>query len=173
MRFVTPYTSRPFHSYWQEITKKISGYRPLPEDQIILVGARDFDKTEHSRLESSEITHIHWDELRKLGVDKSMNSALYDLSRKVDHVYVHVDMDVHDVNQVPANLYNKPEGGLTPMEVRDAIRTIASRFNICGASVTAFDPDEDEENKGLCAGIELIELICEMVSKQHEKKISS
>lgn len=157
---------------WQEITKKISGYRQLPEDQVILVGARDFDKTELSRLKSSKITHLHWNELRKLGIDKSMNSALHDLSRKVSHVYIHVDMDVHDPNQAPANLY-QPEGGLNPTEVRDTVRTIASRFNICGASVTAFDPDADEENKGIRVGIELIELICEMASIQHERKISS
>jgi hypothetical protein len=44
---------------------------------------------------------------------------------------------------------------------------------MCGASVTAFDPDPDENNKGLNAGIGLIELICEIVSNQEEKKISS
>ena len=157
---------------WQEMVKTIPGYRPLPEDQVLLVGARDLDDMEYSRLESSEIAHLKWDEIRELGVDKAMNPHLHRLSRKVDQVYLHVDMDVHDANLAPANLY-KPEGGLTPMEVRDAVRNITNQFNICGASVTAFDPDSDENNKGLHAGIELIELICEIACNQEEKKISS
>ncbi len=139
---------------------------------MLLVGARDFDDTEYSRLVSSEITHLKWDELRELGVDKAMNPHLHRLSRKVGHVYLHVDMDVHDANLAPANLY-KPGGGLTPMEVGDAVRNITSRFHICGASVTAFDPDADENTKGLHAGTELIELICEIASNQEERKISS
>ena len=157
---------------WQEMVKTIPGYRPLPEDRVLLVGARDFDDMEYSRLESSEIAHLRWDELQELGVDKAMNPHLHRLSRKVDQVYLHIDMDVHDANLAPANLY-KPEGGLTPMEVRNAIRNIASQFRICGASVTAFDPDSDENDKGLHAGIELIELICEIAFNQEEKKISS
>ena len=157
---------------WQEMVKTIPGYRPLPEDQVLLVGARDFDDMEYSRLESSGITHLKWGELRELGVDKAMNPHLHSLSRKVGQVYLHIDMDVHDANLAPVNLY-KPEGGLTPMEVKDAIRNITSQFHICGASVTAFDPDADENNKGLHAGTELIELICEIASNQEEKKISS
>ncbi len=156
---------------WQEIVKTIPGYRPLPEDQVLLVGARDFDDMEYSRLESSEIAHLKWDELREFGVDKAMSSHLYSLSRKVDQVYLHIDMDVHDANLAPTN-YFKPEGGLTPIEVRDVVRNISSQFPICGASVTAFDPDADENNKGLHAGIELIELICEIASNQEEKKMS-
>ena len=157
---------------WQEMAKKIPGYRALPEDQVLLVGARDFDDIEHSRLESSEIAHLRWDEIRELGIDKSMNPHLHRLYRKVSQVYLHVDMDVHDANLAPANLY-KPEGGLTPMEVKDAVRNITSQFHICGASVTAFDPDSDENNKGLNACIELIQLICEIAFNQEDKKISS
>jgi arginase len=157
---------------WQEMVKTIPGFQPLPEEQVLLIGARDFDDMEYSRLESSEITHLKWDELRELGVDKAMNPHLHRLSRKVGRVYLHVDMDVHDANLAPANLY-KPEGGLTPMEVRDAVRNIARQFHICGASVTAFDPDSDENNKGLHAGIELIKLICEIAFSQEDKNISS
>ncbi len=157
---------------WQEMVKTIPGYRTIPENRVLLVGARDFDDVEYSRLESSEITHLKWDELRESGVDKAMNPHLHSLSTKVDRVYLHIDMDVHDADLAPVNLY-KPEGGLTPMEVRDAVRNIASQFHICGASITAFDPDSDENNKGLQAGIELIALICEIAYNQEEKYSAS
>lgn len=157
---------------WREMVKTIPGYRPLPEDQVLLVGARDFDVMEYSRLESSKITHLRWDEIRELGVDKAMNPHLHRLSKRVSQVYLHVDMDVHDANLAPANLY-KPEGGLNPMEVRGAVRNIKNQFNICGASVTAFDPDSDKNNMGLHTGIELIELICEIAFSQEEKNHSS
>ena len=150
---------------WQEMVKTIPGYRPLPEDQVFLVGARDFDDMEYSRLESSEITHLKWDEIRELGVDKAMNQHLHNLSRKIDQVYIHVDMDVHDASLAPTN-HLQPEGGLTPMEVRDVVRKITNQFHICGASVTAFDPDSDKNSKGLYAGMKLIELICEIAFSQ-------
>ena len=123
-------------------------------------------------MESSEITLLKGDELQEISVDKAMNPHLHRLSIKVGQVYLHVDMDVHDANLVPANLY-KPEDGLTPMEVKDAVRSISSQFHICGASVTAFDPNSDENNKGLKAGIELIKLICEIAFNQEDKKTNS
>ena len=153
---------------WKGMVKTIPGYRPLPEDQVLLIGARDFDDMEYSRLVSSEIAHLRWDEIRKIGVEEAMNPHLHRLSRKVGQVYLHVDMDVHDANLAPANLY-KPDDGLTPMEVKDAVRSISSQFHICGASVTAFDPNSDENNKGLKAGIELINLICEIAFNQEDK----
>ncbi len=80
-------------------------------------------------------------------------------------------MDVHDATLAPANHY-KPEGGLTPKEVRHAVNNIANRFFICGASVTAFDPGADNENMGLHTGAKLIELICEKASQQFVRNLA-
>ncbi len=149
---------------WQALAKTIPNYHPLPENRVLLVGTREFDDTEYQRLESSKIIHLTYSELKK-NIDIKLNIALEALSKNVDQVYVHVDMDVHDANLAPANHY-KPEGGLTPKEVRYAVNKISNRFSLCGASVTAFDPEADNEKRGLHTGARLIELICEIASDQ-------
>jgi arginase len=155
---------------WQALAKTIPNYYPLPENRVLLVGTREFDETEYQRLESSKIIHLTCSELKK-NIDIKLNIALESLSKNVDQVYVHVDLDVHDANLAPANHY-KPEGGLTPKEVRYAVNKIANRFYICGASVTAFDPGGDSENMGLHAGAKLIELICEKASQQFGRNLA-
>jgi arginase family enzyme len=72
-------------------------------------------------------------------------------------------MDVHDPRLAPANRF-KPSGGLSPEEVREALRSIAAELRVCGASVTAFDPDSDEDRKGLEASLELIGRIAEIAA---------
>lgn len=149
---------------WQTLAKTIPNYCPLSENRVLLVGTREFDKTEYQRLENSKINHLTYSELKE-NIGIKLDTTLEALSNKVDQVYVHVDMDVHDANLAPANHY-KPEGGLTPKEVRYAVNKIAKWFYICGASVTAFDPEADNEKRGLHTGAKLIELICEIVSDQ-------
>jgi len=156
---------------WQTLAKTIPNYYPLPEDRVLLVGTREFDETEYHRLESSKIIHLMCSELQR-NIEKKLDIALETLTKKVDYVYIHVDMDVHDADLAPANHY-KPKGGLTPKEVRYAVNKIANRFSLCGASVTAFDPEADNENKGLLAGARLIELICEIASDQFARKFRS
>ena len=150
---------------WNSMTASIPGFRPLSEDRVILIGARDFDKVEYTRLKESQITLITWEDIRTKGASKALENSLNTLANKVTDVYIHIDLDVHDTRLAPANLF-KSAGGLTPKEVQDAVRIIAQRFSIPGAAVTAYDPDADPERKGLRAGLALITLLGEIGANQ-------
>ncbi len=89
----------------------------------------------------------------------------WDEAHPTEDVYVHVDMDVHHPDLVPVNSYQPPEG-LTPEEVQGCIRTIAGQLRLVGASVTAYDPDCDVDDKGLNAGLSLIELLAQLSHEQ-------
>ena len=62
------------------------------------------------------------------------------------------------------NSYQPPEG-LSPEQMQEIIESIAAKFPILDASVTAYDPEMDGENKGLAAGLDLISLIVKAALK--------
>jgi arginase len=150
---------------WTPLTSRIPGFRTLPDTRIVLVGARDFDETESEQLRKSGIALIPWEEVREKGGAAVLEERLTALQAVVDHVYVHVDLDVHDAELAPANHFAAP-GGLRPDEVRDVLRSIAGRFTIAGTSVTAFDPECDVDNQTLQAGLALIKLFAEIARNQ-------
>jgi arginase len=76
-------------------------------------------------------------------------------------MHVHVDLDVHDPALAPANQFAPPDG-LTPDQVRDAVRAIAAALPLCSASLAAYDPSVDPEGRALEAGLQLVELLAEL-----------
>ena len=59
-----------------------------------------------------------------------------ELQQKLDGVYVHVDMDVHDPNLAPVNSY-QPSDGLSPEEV------VMSAVDVLEAKVKELREDEE------------------------------
>ena len=70
---------------WQTLAKTIPNYCPLSENRVLLVGTREFDKTEYQRLERSKINHLTYSELKE-NIDRKLNTALKELSKIIDQV---------------------------------------------------------------------------------------
>lgn len=153
---------------WRLMTRSIPNFKPLSEKHVIQVGARDFNSDlEKNDLLASDIAWVQWDNIRQKGPTRCLADAWQPWVERVNGVYVHIDMDVHDAKLAPANLY-KPLGGLTPAEMQDCVLAIADRFKIIGTSITAFDPDSDEGAKGLKTGLNLIAQLGELARRQTE-----
>jgi len=120
-------------SGWRALRQSVTGLRPVPEESVVLVGARDLDAGERARLEGSSVA---------LADPSSLERALAALSERVDHVYLHVDLDVLDPSVARANPY-AVEGGLSLGELEGAIQAVGQRFAIRAAALTAYDPDCD------------------------------
>ena len=152
---------------WKPMLAQVPGFQTLADNQILLVGARDCDRAEIKLLEEADIRMIAWEEVRALGVKNAFESALADLCSRVGHVYVHIDMDVHDATYAPANHYESL-GGLRPDEVLDAVRFIADHCTVAGASITAFDPDHDAKGRTLATALRLIRLLGQIHNEQRD-----
>jgi arginase len=83
--------------YRPELVATPLGLRPVPEDQIVLVGARDLDPPEATYLDQSQIRRR---EVTDLTVADLPDGPLY----------VHVDLDVIDGVQLPGLRYPTPRG---------------------------------------------------------------
>jgi arginase len=122
---------------WAELRGTIEGLRPVPEDRIVLVGARDLEPTEEARLAASRIAQPD---------AGSLEAALDDLRTRTDAVYLHIDLDVLDPSEGKANGW-AVEGGLTADELEAAVEAVRARFDIAAATFSAYDPTVDPEGR--------------------------
>lgn len=81
---------------WRGAAREVSGFSPIEDAHVLLVGARDFDPEEAEVLERSGITLIRPRPIRERGVRQTMERCFEQLRRRVEQVYVHVDLDVLD-----------------------------------------------------------------------------
>ena len=100
------------------------------------------------------------------GGEGGLEAALAAAAPLATHAYVHVDLDVLDLAAAPGVDYPSP-GGLTPDEVVAAVATVAATLPVAGLSVTAYDPErEDERGTTLATGVDLMGRLVDAVSRQ-------
>ena len=139
---------------WQSLLGAIPGFSPIPEANVLHIGARDLDPDEERLLQQSEI-EVVMPSKEERNVHKAVDTAFNKLRDKVARVYLHVDLDVLDTDEALPNHLAVP-GGLSVEMVEEIIRTAKARFEVCAGAITSFDPDYDKDDKVLDAGIRIV-----------------
>ncbi|MCB1845544.1 MAG: arginase family protein [Halioglobus sp.] len=73
----------------------------LPMSHILWGGVRDLDPLEAERFRKYEVAQFSVDDVRQLS--SNLKKRLDELSNQVDVIYVHIDMDVLDPDEVPGH----------------------------------------------------------------------
>ena len=82
--------------------RKTSGLaEPLPMEHIVWGGVRDLDPLEADRFRQYEVQQFSVEDVRSLS--SSLRRQMDDLATRVDVIYVHIDMDVLDPDEVPGH----------------------------------------------------------------------
>lgn len=143
---------------WQPLAETVPGFAPLPEEQVILAGARDFDDLEWKRLAASKVAYLSDQDLNDKDMSRKLGGALEDLAGRVDGIHLHIDLDVHDARVAPANHFDAP-GGVTPARLREAVALVVESIPVLSAYMGAYDPDVDRDGATLASGFALMETI--------------
>jgi arginase len=85
----------------------------------------------------------------------ALPGTLRRIRAQVDSIYVHLDLDVLDSAVAAANSYAL-SGGLTLVDLDDALAQIAAEFRIAGVTLSAYDPAVDTFGHAAEAAIRLI-----------------
>ncbi len=134
---------------WKTMAGSIPGFAPVPEWQVILVGARDLDPLESVQLRDSGVTRAAW---------KETASVFEAIGSETRSMYFHIDLDVLDTSVGKANSYATP-GGMTVDDVLGVLESARRRFDIVAASMTAYDPVSDPEGRIARAAIDIAQAL--------------
>lgn len=134
--------------------RTIPGFVPVPDRHILTVGMRALNPAEVESFAVSGIAQVSVAQVREGGLAEQLEA----LRSKVEHIYVHVDLDVIDPSVAPAN-YAAAAGGLHPEELTRALRAIKERFTVVASTLASYDPDYDPNARLLEVGFEVMRVL--------------
>jgi len=140
---------------WKNLVKAIPAYRSVNPAHIVHIGGRDFDPEEEQLLIDQGVTLIGAGEVRDNGVQMSLQPVLDKLGSQIHDLYLHLDVDVLDPEETPANHFPAP-GGLFAKQAVDVVTLIRDQFQIHGMTVASYDPAYDRDGNTLRAIFELV-----------------
>jgi arginase len=126
---------------WRSMRAALPGAGPVPEQAVVLAGARDFDENEDVRLRESRINHLPPDQLTSPGPLLEAIEAV-----EPSGVYLHVDLDVLDPEDGRANIYSAP-GGVRSAQLEAIVVALLERVPVRALSLTAYDPQADADGR--------------------------
>lgn len=140
---------------WKRLSAGVAGFAPVPEEDILLVGARDLDPAEAELLSGSGVHLISREE-----APPRLEEALRGLGRRVDGAYLHIDLDVLDPSVGRANRY-ATEGGLSREELRRALEQVTEHCPVRVVGLASYEPSADEGGTVCEAALEIARLIAD------------
>jgi arginase len=139
-----------------------TGMATIPESAVVLAGARDFDPLEQRRLESSAIRHVPPSEI---GADDAVARAAGELDPSTTGLYLHIDLDVLDSEEAKVNIYSARDG-LTAEQLVTQVRSLLDACPVRAVSLTAYDPEVDEEGRVPPIAMRLLEVVGDRVARE-------
>src|SRR5437899_1934934 len=107
-----------------------------------LIGSRDVERAEVDLLDRMGV--------HRVADLEGVHARIEAMSKSIDGVYIHVDLDVLDPNEAVANRWTPP-GGLTVEKLTKALREIRRHAQVKGLGIGSYDPALDVDQNALKA----------------------
>lgn len=138
---------------WKPLLRTIPGFSPVPEANIVHIGARDLDPAEENLMRQSEMALV----LPGESMGERVRLAFDGLRHRVSRLYLHVDIDVLEAGEARANQFAVSGRGVSIEDIETVIRMAKDRFEVCAGTIASFAPDYDKEDQVLRAGFRIVE----------------
>lgn len=117
----------------------------LPTQHIVMAAVRDLDPLEEDLLLRSDVEMISVDDIRQRS--ENLHHQMERLSQSTDIIYIHIDMDVLDPEEVPGHPLTVANGP-TSRELADAL-TEMFRYRKVAALGIASTPSGERDPEGV------------------------
>ena len=116
----------------------------LPGQNIVQIGIQPFANSQAYAQVANDagITVVTMSQIRGHGVERLLTESLDDLSERVEHIYVDLDIDSLDRVFAPATPGSRP-GGLTPYELRRVAWLCGAHPLVRAIDMVEVDPTQD------------------------------
>ena len=129
---------------WVELARSIEGFEPVPDNAVVLFGARDLDPGEVTALARSAIVRLSAE-----STVEEIEPVLQSLAQTIDKFYIHLDLDALDPSVGRANGY-AARGGFSNENLQKLLALITSHLPVEALTVSSYDPSYDPDGK-VCA----------------------
>jgi formiminoglutamase len=116
----------------------------LPGQNIVQIGIQPFANSQAYAQVANDagITVVTMSQIRAHGVERLLTESFDDLSERVEHIYVDLDIDSLDRIFAPATPGSRP-GGLTPYELRRVAWLCGAHPLVRAIDLVEVDPTQD------------------------------
>lgn len=116
----------------------------LPGRNIVQIGIQPFANSQAYAQVANDagITVVTMSQIRAHGVERLLTESFDDLSQRVEHIYVDLDIDSLDRIFAPATPGSRP-GGLTPYELRRVAWLCGAHPLVRAIDLVEVDPTQD------------------------------
>ena len=128
--------------------------RPIVSEHLLYIGLKDFDQAEIEYLRREGLACVTMLDIGKRGLSAAC-AAIDALSRKVDAVWISMDMDSIDEAYAPG-VALCTKGGLTRREALALAQHIGMGCHVAGLDIVEMVPGKDVEGKTAALALELI-----------------
>lgn len=126
----------------------------LPTRYVTMVGVRDTDPLEQEIIDRSDIERITVEQVRRLST--AIELEMERLATLTDLIYVHVDMDVLDPEEVPGHGLTVPDGP-TSIELGRTLEMMFEHPQAAAFGVASYPVNRDPDKRSLKAAYNLVE----------------
>jgi arginase len=134
----------------------------IKTENILYIGLKDLDQAEIDLIRAQKITAVTMLDILEGGFS-TITQNIKLLNKKVDHIWISLDMDAIDREAAPG-VAMATSGGLTYREITNLINYIGKTSEVVGMDLVEVTPEKDFENK---TGKLCIELAASAFGAQH------
>jgi arginase len=137
----------------KDLTHLIKNKPAINYENLILIGLKDLDPPEREFIRNHNLKSFFIKDILSEGL-KPIFSAIEELNKRLDKIWVSLDLDGIDSSEAPGvGMPNK--GGLTYREIFAMSEFIGLNCNVLGLDVVEYNPVNDIEHKTAILATEL------------------
>jgi arginase len=128
----------------------VPGFSAVPGERIVLFGARQVEEAENKLLDEAGV--------QRVATVEQLMKSLSGLTKVVDQIYLHVDLDVLDPTEAIANQWTPPNG-ITVRTLLGAVAEVRKRARVAALGIASYDPAVDRDGRALSAALSVAEVL--------------